>query len=153
MKFKLKALERRQSGENSVPVQHHLVNTSGRVFALAEIRTFPLSTLKVADVQISASLSRVPPLAELNEMVQYISVCTGTLEGSRHEQLRVSNIGEPIYNTLSLASAARTSLIDIPIRHLRLQCIQAHSCLYGSRRITSGWGRYRCNALICFFTM
>jgi len=70
MKFKLKALERRQSGENSVPVQHHLVNTSGRVFALAEIRTFPLSTLKVANVQISASLSRVPPLAELNEMVQ-----------------------------------------------------------------------------------
>ena len=70
MKFKLKALERPQSGENSVPVQHHLVNTSGRFFALAEIRTCLLSTLKVANVQISASLSRVPSLAELNEMVQ-----------------------------------------------------------------------------------
>jgi len=38
---------------------------------LAEIRACPLSTFEVADVQISVSLSRVPPLAELNEMVQY----------------------------------------------------------------------------------
>jgi len=72
MKFKIKALERLQSRDNlAVPVLHHTVNTSGRIFALAEIRACPLSTLKVADVQISASLSRVPPLAELNEMVQY----------------------------------------------------------------------------------
>jgi len=67
MKFKLKVLERPQSGDNSVP---HIVNASGRIFALAEIRTCPLSTLEVADIQISASLSRVPPLAEVNEMVQ-----------------------------------------------------------------------------------
>ena len=68
MKFKLKALERLQSRDNSVPVPHHTINIGGRIFALAEIRACPLSTLKVADVQISASLS---PLAELNEMVQY----------------------------------------------------------------------------------
>jgi len=71
MKFKLKALERPQSGDNSVPVLHHLVNTSGQIFAMAKIQTCSLSTLKVADVQISASLSCVPPLAKLNEMVQY----------------------------------------------------------------------------------
>jgi len=70
MKCKPKALERPQSGDNSVPMPHHPVNISGRIFALAEIRTCPLSTLKVADVQISASLSRVPLLAELNEIVQ-----------------------------------------------------------------------------------
>src|SRR6188768_802122 len=76
MRFKLKALERLQSRDNSVPVPHHTVNTSGRIFALAEIRACPLSTLEVADVQISASLSRVPPLAELNEMVQYLDTRT-----------------------------------------------------------------------------
>ena len=71
MKFKLKALERLQSRDNSVPVPHHIVNIPSRIFALAEIWACPLSTLKVADVQILASLSHVPPLAELNEMVQY----------------------------------------------------------------------------------
>jgi len=82
MEFKLKALERPQSGDNSVLVPHHTVNKSGQIFALAEIRTCPLSTLKVADVQISASLSRVPPLAELNEMVQYSACGKLTPDGS-----------------------------------------------------------------------
>jgi len=80
MKFKLKALERLKSRDNSVPVPHHTVNTGGRIFALAEIRACPLSTLKVADVQISASLSRVPPLAELNEMVQYSQATQDVLQ-------------------------------------------------------------------------
>ena len=45
--------------------------TSGQTFALTEIQTCPLSTLKVANVQISASLSHVPPPAELIVIVQY----------------------------------------------------------------------------------
>ena len=48
--------------------------TSGRTFALIEIQICPLSTLKVADVQISASLSHVPPPAELIVIVQYIAL-------------------------------------------------------------------------------
>ena len=62
--------------ENSVPYLTAYVDRSGRTFALAEIRTCPLSTPKVANVQISASPSRVPPLAELNEMVQYVNPLT-----------------------------------------------------------------------------
>jgi len=46
-------------------LQFFIVDRSCRSFALAETWTFPLSTPKVADVYISASLSCVLPMAEL----------------------------------------------------------------------------------------
>jgi len=64
------AFARSPTTRGSVLHRELLLAQVAELFTSAEIRRCPLSTLRMADVQISSSLS--PPLAELNEMVQYI---------------------------------------------------------------------------------